>query len=106
MAKGSIAAALAKSKAPTVPVTPPEAPATPVSTVSPVASVRSEDRRAPSRRGTRQLVAHVDPAVLRQLKILAAELDTTQAALIGTAINDLFERYGKPRLASEQAAER
>ena len=40
-----------------------------------------------------------DPAVARQLKLIAFEEDTTLQALIGEGINDVFSKRGKPTLA-------
>ena len=36
--------------------------------------------------------------VKRQLRILAAEEDTTIQDLLGMALNDLFAKYGKPEV--------
>jgi hypothetical protein len=52
----------------------------------------------PSRVGKRTIAAFFDPAVHRQLKMLAAENDTSLQALMEEAIGDLFEKKGKPRL--------
>lgn len=52
----------------------------------------------PSRVGKRTIAAFFDPAVQRQLKMLAAENDTSVQALMEEAIGDLFEKKGKPRL--------
>ena len=40
------------------------------------------------------------PEVMRQLKMLAVERDTTQQKLWAEALNDLFAKYGKPPIAS------
>ena len=103
--KGSIAAAVARSRGSDPEPTTVSVAAAPVAG-APAPSPNAASTKPPSRQGTRQLVAHVDPVVLKQLKILAAEMDTTQAALIGQALNNLFEQHGKPRVANEQAAER
>ena len=42
------------------------------------------------------LVTYADPAVKKQLKLIALEQDTTQAELFREAINDLFRKNGKP----------
>jgi hypothetical protein len=54
---------------------------------------------APSRTGKKTVAAHFDPAVSRQLRQLALEEDSSMQELLREAINDLFEKKGKPRLA-------
>ncbi|MFL9458016.1 ribbon-helix-helix domain-containing protein [Tolypothrix campylonemoides VB511288_2] len=61
-----------------------------------------EDNRypiPPSRQGKRTIAAHFDPAVAIQLKRLAAENETTVQALLGEALNLLFEKYGEKPIA-------
>ena len=53
----------------------------------------------PSREGKSNVTGYFDPAVKRQLRILAAEQDTTIQALLGEALNDLFAKRGKPEIA-------
>ena len=53
----------------------------------------------PSRRGKVTIAAHFDPVVRKQLAILAAEEDKSQAALMAEALNLLFERYSRPPIA-------
>ena len=53
----------------------------------------------PSRTGKKTIAAHFDPAVSRQLRQLALEQDSSMQELLREAINDLFEKKGKPRLA-------
>ena len=66
---------------------------------SPVlASQPVQTARPPGRRGQRVISAYVDPAVHRQLRGLAFELDTSGQALLLEALGDLFEKHGKPRL--------
>ena len=38
-------------------------------------------------------------AAKRQLRILAAEIDSTQQDLMTEALNDLFAKHGKPPIA-------
>ena len=52
----------------------------------------------PSREGKSNVTGYFDPAVKRQLRILAAERDTTIQALLGEALNDLFAKYGRPEV--------
>ena len=54
--------------------------------------------RPASRRGCRVVTAHVDPAVHRQLRILAIRQDTSGQALLLEALGDLFQKYGLPRI--------
>ena len=48
------------------------------------------------------LTTRVEPAVFRQLKVLAAEQDRPLMYLLGEAINLLFEKHGKPPIAAEK----
>ena len=57
---------------------------------------------APSRQHTRQLTAHVDPIVLKTIKMMAVEMDRPQQHIFAEAINDWLEKHGKPRLANER----
>ncbi len=51
--------------------------------------------KPPSRRDTVQVAAHLSPAYAKQLRILAAEDDTTNQALIQEALDLLFLKKGK-----------
>ncbi|WP_010482039.1 ribbon-helix-helix domain-containing protein [Acaryochloris sp. CCMEE 5410] len=55
--------------------------------------------RAPVREGTRAIGGHFAPEVLKQLKLIALENDTTNQKLLGEALNLLFANYGKPPIA-------
>lgn len=61
-----------------------------------------DDRRASSRprsrRATRQVAAHFPEEVAWQLRELAVERRMTIQALLGEALNDLFQKYGKPEI--------
>lgn len=52
----------------------------------------------PSRDGRRFLGGHFDPTVVRQMKMLAAEEDTTTQALLEEALDMLFVKKGRGRL--------
>lgn len=57
-----------------------------------------EDRprfQRPSREGKRLVAAHVDPKIAKQLKLLAAEDDTTVQALLEEALDLLFIKKGR-----------
>lgn len=55
--------------------------------------------RAPSREGKKFIGSYVDAGVAKQLKILAAEKESTNDSLIKEALNDLFQKYNKSRIA-------
>lgn len=55
--------------------------------------------RPPSRQGKVAVAAYFDPAVRKQLAILAVKEDRSQAALLAEGLNLLFERYGEPPIA-------
>lgn len=46
-----------------------------------------------------QIPVYVSPDVRMQLKILSAERGRTQEDLLKEAINDLFQKHGKPSIA-------
>lgn len=53
------------------------------------------------RKGLRQIGGYFEPVVVRTLKRLAAERDATHQVLLAEALNDMFEKYGLPRVADE-----
>ena len=53
-------------------------------------------RRSPSRNGTRLIAGHFDHSVSHQLRIIAAEEETTIQALLTEALDLLFLKRGKP----------
>jgi hypothetical protein len=56
-------------------------------------------QKPPARRGRKVVSGHFDPAVSKQLRLLAVERDTNLQALLAEAINDLFAKYQKSRIA-------
>jgi Antitoxin-like ribbon-helix-helix len=52
-----------------------------------------------SRRGKSGLLTQHDPAVIQQLKVIAAQESTTQQKLVAEALNMVFAKYGKPQIA-------
>lgn len=52
----------------------------------------------PSRAGTKLVAGHFDPKVARQIRIIAAEEDTTVQALLEEALNLLFVKKGKSHI--------
>ena len=53
----------------------------------------------PGRAGKSNVTGYFPPEVKRQLRLLAAEQDTTIQNLLATALNDLFAKHGKPEIA-------
>lgn len=49
----------------------------------------------PSRDGQRLIAGHFDPKIAKQLKLLAAEEETTVQALLEEALNLLFVKKGR-----------
>ncbi len=74
----------------------PEAVPTRAEGVGEVASKRFDQV---NRRGKVVISAYFDPAVRKQLAILAVEEDRTQAALLAEALNLLFEKHGRSPIA-------
>ena len=50
------------------------------------------------------IAAHYNREVRRALKMIEAETDKTLRELLGEAINDLCEKYGKPRPVADDGA--
>jgi predicted DNA-binding protein len=55
----------------------------------------------PSRTGTVTITAHMPRETRDRLKIMAVRLGRTMNELMAEAIEDLFAKYGKPRIAPE-----
>ena len=53
----------------------------------------------PSREGKSNVTGYFPPAVKKQLRILAADRDTTIQDLLAEALNDLFAKHGRPEIA-------
>jgi hypothetical protein len=54
---------------------------------------------AATRAGKKKVTATLTPAAHKQLKGLAVEREATTEALLTEAINDLFAKYGRPKIA-------
>jgi len=71
---------------------------------SPAAPVPAEKQERPQRRnavrggGTKQIGGHFPAEVSWQLRQLAVEERSTVQALLGEALNDLFQKHGKPEI--------
>lgn len=57
----------------------------------------------PSRVGKSNVTGYFPPAVKKQLRILAADRDTTIQDLLAEALNDLFAKHGKPEIAPRES---
>ena len=55
--------------------------------------------RAPSRRGRKAVTIYLDTAAHRQLRMLGLETDRSGQDLLVEAVNDLFQKHGKARIA-------
>ena len=64
----------------------------------------SSAARAKSRATTRQIAAHFPEEVSWQLRQLAVERRTTVQSLLGEALNDLFQKHGKPEIVPTERA--
>ena len=53
----------------------------------------------PARSGKRLIGGYFDMPVSQQLRILAAERNTTLQELLREGLNDIFQKYGKSRIA-------
>ena len=51
------------------------------------------------REGQKVIAGHFDPAVSKQLKLLAVEQDSNLQAMLSEAVNDLFVKYRKSPIA-------
>lgn len=66
----------------------------------PTEPAKSEKFYRPSRDGRRFLGGHFDPKVVRQMKLLAVEEDTTTQALLEEAVDLLFIKKGRGRVTN------
>ena len=65
----------------------------------PAPEATDDPNTPPSRRGRRAVTIYVDPAAHRQLRLISLDSGQSAQALLTGALNDLFERHGKPRIA-------
>lgn len=64
---------------------------------------RRRDRHyRPGREGKTNITGFFPATVKKQLRLMAAENDTTIQALLTEALNDLFAKYSKPEIAAAQ----
>lgn len=64
----------------------------------PARETRKAKSQRPSRKGTKLVAGHFDPKVARQLRIIAAEEDTTVQALLEEALDLLFVKKGRAHI--------
>ena len=64
-----------------------------------VKTKESPEKNEGSRQDKRYIGGHFSPEVVKQLKLLGIEEDTTSQALIAEALNLLFTKYGKNPIA-------
>lgn len=80
-------------------------PPAPTITASTPDLVPSSDKptkfHRPSREGRKLVAGHFDPKVAKQLKLIAAEDDTTVQALLEEALNLLFVKKGRGVVARD-----
>lgn len=75
--------------------------ATPGASVAVAKSADTASETKPAgRSGKVNIAGYFDPAVRKQLAMLAIELETDQVKLMGEALNMLFEKHGRSPIAS------
>lgn len=65
---------------------------------APVETPAPKKVRSAGRGGTKQVGGHFPAEVSWQLRQLAVERRSTVQALLGEALNDLFQKHGKPEI--------
>lgn len=68
---------------------------------APTAQPAGEKPAAAARRGTKLIGGHFAPEVSTQLRIIAAEEGATVQSLLAEALDDLFVKKGKSRVAGK-----
>jgi len=63
------------------------------------AQITAATEKPPSRVGKKVIAGHFDPAVIRQIKMLAVNQDSSIQALLSEALNDLFEKHNLKPIA-------
>ena len=67
----------------------------------PVDAEKSSEHKRPSRKSTKHVGGYFDPAVSKQLREIALDEDSSLQALLGEAIDMLFQSRRKPTIASK-----
>ncbi|MEW6296066.1 MAG: ribbon-helix-helix domain-containing protein [Candidatus Diapherotrites archaeon] len=65
---------------------------------APAEDLPQKEKRT-DRAGRTAMPFWVPLAARKQLRVMAAEMDTTQQELMRIALNDLFKKHGKPPIA-------
>jgi hypothetical protein len=65
----------------------------------PIPDTSNIKKKGPSKNGRAMLPFYVPVAARTQLKIMAIEMNSTQQDLMTAALNDLFQKHGKPPIA-------
>jgi hypothetical protein len=71
----------------------------PATAAKPEDPANHPESAASSRAGRKAIAGFFDRAVSRQLKEIGLEKDASVQALLAEALNDLFEKYGRSRIA-------
>ena len=71
----------------------------PVSAVAEVPQPPRAPASQPGREGKKQVLGWFSSECKKQLKLMGADQEKTEQALIAEALNDLFRKYGKPTIA-------
>jgi hypothetical protein len=64
-----------------------------------IADTSNIKKKAISKNGRAMLPFYVPVAARTQLKMMAIEMNSTQQDLMTSALNDFFQKYGKPPIA-------
>ncbi len=71
----------------------------PAKSVAEAPKSAAASHRTPAREGKKMIGGYFDPAASKQLRKLALERDSDVQAMLGEALNDLFEKHGLSRIA-------
>lgn len=66
---------------------------------TPTLQTLTQDQKRTDRNGRVAMPFWVPVAARKQLRVMAAEQDTTQQELMTLALNDFFKKHGKPPIA-------
>ena len=66
-------------------------------------SEKSSAHARPSRKSTKHIGGYFDPAVSKQLRLIAVDEDSSVQALLGEALDMLFQSRRKPMVAQKAA---
>ena len=68
---------------------------------TPAAPPTANSSARPSRKNTKHIGGYFDPAVSKQLRVIAAEEDTSVQALLAEGIDMIFQARRKPTIAKK-----